>query len=141
MTGSRFGKPVARAGIEIESVEFLQILDTPQALRAERAFTIESVEHDALEEISKRHIVILPERFQHFQDSFFHAHAGLHAFHDELLPLCHSELSFWYQCTKIPKVRQGTGPLAGARKPDIYKNKSIRAPIHISVISKERIRW
>src|SRR5580704_1630708 len=129
MTASRFGEAVACAGIEIEPVEFLQILNAPQALRAERAFTIESVEHDTLEEISKRHIVILPERFQHFQDSLLHANAGLHPFDDELLFLCHAELSFvWYQCTKLPKVRQGPAVLASARTLDGSKNKGPRPP-------------
>jgi hypothetical protein len=99
-----FGKAVARAGIQIEAVEFFQVLDAFEAARAKGALAIESVEDDALEQIAKRHIVILAECFEHFQDSRFHANAGLHALDDELFVFRHDALSFpSYQCTKVPE--------------------------------------
>jgi hypothetical protein len=70
---------VARAEVQVKPVEFLQVGNAPETFPAKRALAIKGVEHDAFEEISERHVVIFPESFKHFQDSLFHANAGLHA--------------------------------------------------------------
>ena len=95
---------MARAGIQIEPIEFFQVLDAFEAVRAKGAFAIEGVEHDAFEQIAERHIVILAERFKDLQDPLFHANAGLHALDDELFFFRHIGLSRQrYQCTKLPE--------------------------------------
>jgi hypothetical protein len=76
---------MARAGIQVEAVEFFQILYALEAFRAKGAFPIEGVKHNALEQIAKRHIAILTKGFKDLQDPLFHANAGLHAFNDKLL--------------------------------------------------------
>src|SRR5580700_1652862 len=127
MIRSRFCKVVARAGIQIEPIEFLQLLDALETLGAKRTFAVEGMQHDPFQEIAERQVVKLPERFEHFQDSLFHAHAGLHALHDELFFLCHSDgFLHWYQCTKVPESRQVAAVIAADEAPDA--NKQRRAP-------------
>jgi hypothetical protein len=41
VAGSRFRQPVTGAGIQIEPVEFLQILYAAETFRAKRTFTVE----------------------------------------------------------------------------------------------------
>ena len=72
------------AGIEIESVEFLEILNAFERNRAEWSFTVESMENDALEQITQRHVVIFGKSLQDLQDALFHPYAGLDAFNKKL---------------------------------------------------------
>jgi len=87
---------MARARIEIESVELLQLSNLLQRRRTEGSFPIESMQHDALQDIAESHVVEFGERFENLQDSFFDTHAGLGAFDFELWVVGHV-----YQCTMV----------------------------------------
>jgi len=141
MTRSRFCKVVARAGIQIEPIEFFQILDALETLGAKGTFAVERVEHDPFQEIAERQVVKLPERFEHFQDSLLHANAGLHALHRELSFIIHSAIPLIG--TNVPKYpghvkRPAKTPWASHPT----KNHTSNEPsIHIAVIKCERMRW
>src|SRR5579863_1679228 len=77
---SGFHQAVARASIQVETIEFLQFLDALQALLAKWTLPIEGVQDDSLQEIAEGQIVIVGEGTQHLQKAFFHADAGLDPF-------------------------------------------------------------
>jgi hypothetical protein len=133
---------VACAGIQIESIEFFQVLDALEAFRAKGTFAIEGVKHDSLEQIAERHVVILAESFQDFQYPFFHANAGLHALDHELFFFRHGGLShFSYQCTKVPGSLQQAGYWRGVRSAADEKQNNGESATRVVAIARARIRW
>ena len=66
-------------GIEIEIVKTLQLLNTLERGWAERRLPVESVKNDAFQEVAQRHVVILGESLQDFEQAFLHPDAGLNA--------------------------------------------------------------
>ena len=76
-----FGQPMAGARVEVETIELLQIANAFERCRAEWSLAVESVEHDPLEQIAQRHIVILGKSLKHLENALLHAHAGLNPFH------------------------------------------------------------
>src|SRR5580658_2390990 len=92
--GASFGEAMARTGIQTEAVELLQFLDALQAVRIERALSIESVQNDAFQKIAERQVVVVGKRPQDLQDPLFHADAGLYALDYVLFA--------WYQVTNVP---------------------------------------
>src|ERR1039457_3771466 len=97
-----FLQPVAGAGVEIEGIELFQLANAFQRGWTEWGLAVESVEHDALEDVSERHVVVLGKGFENFENSLFDAHAGLHALDQELGMVGHV-----YQCTMVPHLMQG----------------------------------
>jgi hypothetical protein len=79
-----FFEAMAGAGVKIEGVEPFQVLNTFQGIGAEGGLAVESMEHYAFEQVAQRHVVIFRESLEHFEKTFFHAHARLHAFNEEL---------------------------------------------------------
>src|ERR1700723_2316883 len=92
---------MAGAGVEIEVVELFQIANAFERGWAERGLAVEGVEDDAFEEVAEGHVVIFGEGFEDFEDSFFHADAGLDALDEEFGIVRHV-----YQCTMITSSMQ-----------------------------------
>jgi hypothetical protein len=65
---------------QIERVDLLQLRDPAHGLGAEGRLSLEGVQHDPLEEVPQRHVVVFGERLQHLHEALFHAHAGLDSF-------------------------------------------------------------
>ena len=86
------------AGVEVETVELLQFLNAFERGLAEGSLAVEGVQHDALQEITERQIVILGKGLQDFEQAPFHADAGLDPLHEILGFGGH-----WYQCTMVPQ--------------------------------------
>src|SRR5208337_262064 len=87
---------VAGAGIEIEGVELLQLLNALERGRTEGNLAVEGVEHDAFEQIAQGHVVIFGESLEHFEQPLFHADAGLDSFDEELRFVYHGTNVPWY---------------------------------------------
>ncbi len=92
---------MARAGIEIESVELFQGLDFMQTGGLKRAFSVEGVEDDAFEEIAESQVVVIGEGAEDFQEAFLHTDAGLHAF-DKVFAIFGHRLQPSYLGTSVP---------------------------------------
>src|SRR5579864_9610481 len=84
-------------GVKIEVIELLQLAYPFQRDCIEWGLAVENMQHDALQDVAQRHVVVLGKPLQNFQDSFFDPHSGLHALDEKLGIVCHV-----YQCTKIP---------------------------------------
>src|ERR1051326_3138941 len=65
---------------EVEAVDFLEVADTLERLRAEGRLPLESVQNDSLQEIAEAHVVVFGERLEDFQDALLDADAGLGTF-------------------------------------------------------------
>src|ERR1700751_3782582 len=92
---------MAGTGVKIEVVELLQLAYAFQRGSAEWGLAVESMQHDALQDVAQRHVVVLGKPLQNFEDSFFNPHSGLHALDEKLSIVCHA-----YQCTMVPKRLQ-----------------------------------
>ena len=103
---------MARARIEVKTVELLQLLYALQRCLIEGALAIEGVENDALEEIAEREVVILSESLQYFQQALFNANPGLYPLDNESLVICHV-----YQCTRVTTAVQEKGEAYNFRLP------------------------
>ena len=86
-------------------VELLEIEDALKRGRAEGVFAVKGMKDDAFEEVSQGEVVILGERFEYFQDAFFHADAGLDSLDLELM-LCDEGSFHMYLCTRVCWYRQ-----------------------------------
>src|ERR1035437_4051338 len=95
---------MAGARVKVQFVKLFQLANAFQRRRAERRLTVKGVQHDALEQVSQRHVVILGKRLQNLEDSLFDAHPGLHAFNQKLGIVRHA-----YQCTMVPIKYLGDG--------------------------------
>jgi len=84
------GQTVARAGIEIKAVEPLQVLNPFERCGAERWLSVEGMQNNAFQQVTKRHVVEFGESFEHFQQTFFHAYTRLDSFDEELRLVYHS---------------------------------------------------
>ncbi len=92
-----FGEAVAGAGVEIEGVEFFQVVNALERGRTKGSLAVEGVEHDAFEQIAQGHVVIFGEGFEDFEQAFFHADAGLYTFDEKLRFIDHGTNVPWYQ--------------------------------------------
>src|SRR5215468_8924185 len=96
---------VAGGGVEVQSVDLLQVGDPPQRLLAERALPLEGVEDDPFQENAQRQVIQLRQRLQHLHQPFFHPYTGLHPLHHPpvRLLIVHGpppeEIVPWYQGT------------------------------------------
>jgi len=61
---------MARGGVEIEAVEFLQVGDALAARFAERELAVEGVKDDAFEQVAKSEVAVFGEGFQDFEQAF-----------------------------------------------------------------------
>src|SRR5208337_1975329 len=93
-----FLQAVAGAGIQIELVEFPELANAFERGRAEGSLAVEGVEHDAFEQVSEGHVVVIGECLEDLENSFFDAHAGLHALDFEFGIVSHV-----YHCTMVHK--------------------------------------
>src|SRR5437016_11083015 len=64
---------------QVEPVHRTQCPDLAQSGRRERRLALESVQHDALEQIAEREVELGRERLQHLEQPALEAHAGLGA--------------------------------------------------------------
>jgi len=96
---------MAGAGIEVEIVKALQLLNALEGGWAERRLSVESMEHDTFQKIAEGHIVVLGKSFQDFEQAFFHPDAGLDTFYQQFLIIDHV-----YQCTRISWYTQPGNP-------------------------------
>jgi hypothetical protein len=94
LSRSGFGEPMAGGGIKIEIVKFLQILDALSGTGAEGVLAIKGVEHNPLQKIAQRHIVILGQSFKDFNEPLFHADSGLNTLDNEFSVLDHGASVF-----------------------------------------------
>src|SRR5208282_1417476 len=74
------GQAVAGAGIEIEGVELLQVMNAFERFWLERSLAVEGVQHDAFEQVAQGHVVVLGESLKNFEEAFLHPDASLDAF-------------------------------------------------------------
>src|ERR1700756_1267 len=88
-------------GVKIEVIELLQLAYAFQRDCVEWGLAVESMQHDALQDVAQGHVVVLGKPLQNFQDSFFNPHPGLHALDEKLGIACHV-----YQCTTVPRRLQ-----------------------------------
>ena len=70
-------KAVTCARIQIERVELLQFLDSLHAGLIEWSLSIKGMEHDALEEISQGHVVVISKGAQYLQEPLLETHPCL----------------------------------------------------------------
>src|SRR5215469_4749318 len=89
---------MAGAGIEVQFVKFLQLANAFERRRAEWSFSVESMQHNAFQNVSQRHVVVLSESLKDFQDAFLDAHASLYPLNFQPGIVCHV-----YQCTTVHK--------------------------------------
>src|SRR5438128_1186369 len=82
---SSFQQPVTGFGVEIEMIDFFQIDNSPASLITERVTAIKRMQDDALQQITERQIVILSQRFQNLEQTFFYANSRLHPLDDNSL--------------------------------------------------------
>ena len=75
------------ARIERETEYALQFLDPGQRLAAEGRLALEGVQDHALEEITQGHVVIVGQRLEDLEHSFFESNAGLNPFDEDSLAL------------------------------------------------------
>ena len=75
------------SGVEIAVVDLLQLGDALERRLAEGRLAVEGVQHDALDEIAERDLVVLGERLHDLEQALLQANAGLHPLDDELLLL------------------------------------------------------
>ncbi len=59
------------------------------------------MKNDALQQIAEGHVVVFGKALQDLEEAFFHAHAGLDAFDQQLRIIHH-----WYQCTTIYRYNE-----------------------------------
>src|SRR2546422_4978085 len=67
------------AGIEIELVDSFQVGYALTRLGAERMLAIKRVQHDSLQQIAERHVVIFSQAFQDLEQTFLKANPGLNS--------------------------------------------------------------
>src|SRR5207253_11165925 len=91
-----FLQAVTRARIQIEPIKLLQIADLPERFLAERALAVEGMQHNALQQIAQRQVVIFGEALQHLEQAFLDPHPGLHPLNQQLV------ISFVYHGTNVP---------------------------------------
>lgn len=70
-------------GREIESKYALEFGNPRQGFVAERRFSFESMENDALDEIAEAQVVVVGQRTQDLEQTLFDADSSLYALHDE----------------------------------------------------------
>ncbi len=68
-----FHQAVAGAGIKIQFVDSFQLGDALARLGAERMPAIKRVQHDSLQQIAERHVVIFSQAFQDLEQAFLKA--------------------------------------------------------------------
>src|ERR1700751_2297687 len=62
-------------------VNLLKLGNTLQALRPKRAFALEGVQYDSLNQITECQVVILRQRFHHLEQPLLNAYSGLYPLH------------------------------------------------------------
>src|SRR5881296_1486015 len=75
------------AGIEIELVDSFQVGYALTRLGAERMPAIKRVQHDSLQQIAERHVVIFGQAFQDLEQTFLKANPGLNSLNQYLFAL------------------------------------------------------
>lgn len=65
------------AGVEREAEDALQFLHAGKRFPTERGFALEGVQDHALEEITQGHVVIVGQRLEDLEHSFFEPNASL----------------------------------------------------------------
>src|ERR1700724_2842532 len=91
---------VAVPGPRGGAIKTAELLDVLERLRRERSFAFEGVEHDALQQITQAHVLLLGHRLQHLQHAFLQPHARLNALHLDWSGAPVS-LAHWYKCTMV----------------------------------------
>ncbi len=76
-----------------QTVDSFELFDFFQGIPGKRGFTLKTMKHDSLEQISERHIFELGDGFEDFEQPFFEANAGLDAFD--------FDVRHWYICTNV----------------------------------------
>jgi len=121
---------MAGTGVEIELVELFQIANAFERDWAERGLAVEGVEDDAFEEVAESHVVIFGEGFEDFEDSFFHADAGLDALDEQLGIVGHV-----YQCTMVTSWMQASSLMPRAQAGNRVVDGRLRLSIERSSIA------
>jgi hypothetical protein len=102
--GLAFDQAMAGACIQLETIELLEIFDPLQVSGAERALAIKSMQHDALQQVAEREIVVIGQRTQDFEQTLLHADPGLHSLYEVFLVRIFKAIHvFRYLCTKVHK--------------------------------------
>ena len=83
-----FTEAVACAGVQIETIELLQVLDPAQTGLIKGTLSIKSMEDNTFEQITESHVVVFGKSLKYLQDSLFHPDSRLHAF-DHVFVVCH----------------------------------------------------
>ncbi len=83
-------------GVEFKFVESPGLRAEALRLLTERAFAFKRVQHDALQQIAQRNVVVIRQRLQDFNNPLFHADAGLNTFNFGHGSLKKAGLLFWY---------------------------------------------
>src|SRR5579863_5947686 len=96
-----FLQPMARARIQIKLVKSLQLLNPFQRCWTEWSLAVEGMQHNALQQIAKGHVVVLGKSLEHFEKPLLHAHPGLHPFDQQFRIVDHV-----YQCTTVHRYLQ-----------------------------------
>src|SRR6516162_1285708 len=97
-------QPVGVLRREVESVDCLQCLDLAQRRGGEGWLVLERVQHDALEQITQRHIQLGSEPLQHLEHAALETHSGLgagdgfHVQYGNLVPKYQSTGCVWGAC-------------------------------------------
>jgi len=96
------GELVAIAGSQVQVINILELADSFEAFRSKRALALESVQHDAFNQIAERDVMILSHGLHDFEYPLLDANAGLHTrnrVRGFFFILVHI-----YQCTKVLKL-------------------------------------
>src|SRR5437868_13486255 len=72
-------QPVARPRVEVEAVDLLQLRDALEGRALEGRLALEGVQHDALEQVAQRHVVVFGEALEDLEEPLLDLHAGLDA--------------------------------------------------------------
>src|SRR5213593_364986 len=91
---------MAGAGVKLQAVKLLQLLDPSERDLIERALAVEGMKHNSLQQITQGQIVIFGQGFKHLQQPLLDADAGLHSLYREAKVFSHM-----YQCTMVPTKR------------------------------------
>lgn len=74
---------MARSVVQVQSVYPLEICNAAASLLAKRMLPIEGMKHDALQQITERHIMVFGQALQHLEQTLFQPDASLNSINDD----------------------------------------------------------
>src|SRR6266851_4526451 len=102
-----FLQAMAGPRIQLQTVEPFQIFDPSKRRLTERGLAVKGVQHNSLQQVAQRQIVVFGERLEHFEQALFKANTGLHALDKDWCRLFHGTSVPWYTEREQARVVRG----------------------------------